>query len=134
MVDMTTREPRSFVDFATVPPSQWKMHDRLENWARASRGGDKQSGDAAPMFALYRSNIDRGRQYGAETVVPVDRSDAIKIAKGIAFLPDKHRRSLQWYYVHPRNPSAAARSLGLTLQGLAQMVIDARYMLINRGV
>jgi hypothetical protein len=134
MIQVARREPRKFVDFSAVPPSQWKMHDRLTNWARASRGGDKQSGEAAPMFALFRSDQVRSREYGAATVVPVDRSDAILIAKGVVALPDKHRRSLQWYYIHPGNPAGAARDLAVTIERLAELVIASRSMLINREV
>jgi hypothetical protein len=128
------RQPRQYVSFDAVPPSQWKMHDRLVNWARASRGGDKQSGKATPMFSLYRSSEARRANYGDETAVPVDRSDAILVAKGVVALPDKHRRAVHWYYIHPSNPRAMASELGLTMEGLAQMVVDARYFLINRGV
>jgi hypothetical protein len=133
MIQVARREPRQYVDFSAVPPSQWKMHDRLENWGRASRGGDKQSGSAAPMFQLFRPSEAR-REYNAAISVPVDRSDAILIAKGVVALPDKHRRALQWYYIHPGNPAGAARNLAVTIERLAELVIAGRSMLVNRGV
>lgn len=123
----------AYVDFDRIQPSHWAMHDRLENWARASRGGDKQAGNAGPMFVLYRSS-DARREYGAETAAPVDRSDAVIVGKGVSFLPDKHRQAIHWFYLHPRNPKNAASLLGVTMQGLADLVRDGRQMLINRGV
>lgn len=128
------RPKRQFVDFSSVPPSQWAMHDRLQNWAAASRGGDKSSGKAAPMFVLYKSGESR-REYGAETEVPVDRSDAVVVNTAVGMLPDKHRRAVHWYYVHGgRNAVGIARDLGTTLQALADLVRESRQILINRGV
>ena len=126
---------RQYVDFASVPPSQWRMHDRLENWARWCRGASGEAariGKAAPMFAMYRST-DARRAYGDDTSVPIDKMDAQAIHKAVAALPDKHRRALQWNYLNSRAPAEAARQLGLSLAGLAQMVGDARQMLVNRG-
>lgn len=126
-------EPRQYVDFSAVAPSQWAMHDRLLNWARWCEGRDGRSGDAAPMFALYKSTDGR-REYGAETSVPVKKDDAQRLAKGIAQLPDKHRRALHWYYLRPRAPTAKARELGVSHEGLATLVQHARLFLINQGV
>lgn len=125
---------RPSVDFATVPVSQWRIHDRLENWARWARGMQRQVGEAgSPMFNLYRSS-EAKRAYGEETSVPVDAMDAQAMAKGVAALPDKHRRALHWNYLHPRNPVGAARELGVSMQGLADLVRWGRVMLINRQV
>jgi hypothetical protein len=68
MASVTSRQPqRPHVDFAAVQPSQWKIHDRLENWARWCRGSQRQTGTAgSPMFNLYRSS-EAKRQYGEET-------------------------------------------------------------------
>jgi DNA-directed RNA polymerase specialized sigma24 family protein len=135
MASVTSRQPqRPHVDFAAVQPSQWKIHDRLENWARWCRGSQRQTGTAgSPMFNLYRSS-EAKRQYGEETSVPIDKLDAQAIAKGVAALPDKHRRAIHWSYLHPRSPTSQARELGVSLDGLAQLVQDGRQMLINRGV
>lgn len=126
------RVPRQIVDFSAVPPSQFKIHDRLENWARWCRDRPNREGSAgSPMFALYRSSEAR-RAYGFETNVPVDKFDAAAIAKAVAVLPDKHRRALQWCYLHPRNPIAMARELGVSLSGMADLVTAGRQMLINK--
>lgn len=129
------RVERPQVDFASVPPSQWAMHDRLLNWAKWARGSsrfDRMPG--TPMFGLYRSS-DARREYGAtETSVPIDNRDATRIQVGVSALPDKHRRALHWCYLHPKNATSMARELGLSLQGMAQMIKDARTTMINRGV
>lgn len=127
---------RPMVDFAAVPVSQWRMHDRLENWARWCRGASGESarlGESTPMFRLFRSGEAR-RAYGEEISVPVDKGDALLIAKGVAALPEKHRRALQWHYLDGRNPTRAAKSLAVTHERLAELVRDARTMLMNRGV
>jgi DNA-directed RNA polymerase specialized sigma24 family protein len=134
MAMMGRDKPRPYVDFAAVPVSQWKMHDRLENWARWARGSQRQNGTAgSPMFDLYRSS-EAKRTYGEETSVPIDKMDAQAVAKGVSALPDKHRRAIQWHYLHPRNPTGQAREMGVSLQGLADLVGAGRQMLVNRGV
>lgn len=134
MTAISRRPPREFVDFASVPPSQWAIHDRLTNWARWCRGRQGQVGGAgSPMFELYRSSNAR-REYGEETSVPVDTGDAVLLAKTIGnpAFPDQHRRALDWYYVHPRNPGGKAREMGLSIAGLADLVQRARIVLMNR--
>jgi DNA-directed RNA polymerase specialized sigma24 family protein len=130
MTSVGDRKPRGSVDFASVPPSQWKMHDRLENWRRWARGSQGQSGGGSPMFDLYRSSEAR-REYGEETTVPVDKEDAIKVAKAVGHLPPKKRAAIHWSYLHPRNPVGKARELGVELHELAQLVKDARTLLIS---
>jgi DNA-directed RNA polymerase specialized sigma24 family protein len=137
MTGVTARpSPRPYVDFARVPIAQWHIHDRLENWARWCRGGSGQAARmerCAPMFTLYRS-APAARRYGEETAVPVDKLDAQAVAKAVALLPSKHRRAIHWHYLNGRNPSAAARELGVSLQGLCDLVSNGRQMLVNRGV
>jgi len=129
------RVVREMVDFSHVPPSQWKMHDRLVNWGRWSHGitGERQRMLHSPMFNLYKSS-DARREYGALTVLAIDHMDATKIQVGVTALPDKHRRALAWNYLYPRNPTGQARELGVSLPGLADLILRARLMLINRGV
>jgi hypothetical protein len=65
----------------------------------------------------------------------VDRSDAVLVAKGVGFLPEKHRRAIHWYYIHGgRDPVGMGRQIAVSKQGLADLVVDARQMLINRKV
>jgi hypothetical protein len=129
------RRTRAPVDFAAVPPSQWAIHDRLENWARWCRGSQKQVGVVgSPMFSLFRST-EAKRVYGTETAVPIDKDDALKIHFAIVnptFDPQA-RRALQWNYLRPRNPSGAAKELGVELEGLRDLVRKGREMLIQRN-
>lgn len=85
------------------------------------------------MFRLYRSSDARqlyGR--GPTASAPVDSSDASRIAKGVAALPEPHRLAVQWYYVRPVAPARACQMIGTTQPGLAQLVSDGRVMLRNR--
>ena len=132
MIYTVRRVQRTFVDFASVPEHQWAIDKRLKNWALAQN--DRLHEKAAPMFVLYKSS-DAKREYGAPTSVPADRSDAHVINTAMAFLPEKHRLALAWYYVkNGRNPIGKASELGFTPQGLADCVIDARQMLIVRKI
>jgi hypothetical protein len=120
---------REAVDFHFVPENQVKMHERLLNWARAQRNG---SGTAcAPMFRQYRSS-DQWAEPTAGT--PVDQRDAAKVNKAWQQLPTKHRASLAWHYITPGSPTKACREIACTMAELAQFVVDARNMLINRRI
>lgn len=127
------REPRKYVDLSSVPPSQWAMHDRLQNWALWSRGSPGRIAKASPMFNLYRSS-EAKRAYGEETTVPIDHKDATRVAVGVTALPDKHRRAIHWCYLHPRDAMGQARELGVNLEGLSELIRHGRQMLINKGV
>lgn len=85
------------------------------------------------MFNLYRSD-NWGRAYGEETSIPIDSMDAQRVAKGVYALPYKHRKAIHWSYLRPRDPMTKARELAVSLEGLAQLVRDARTMLVNTGV
>jgi DNA-directed RNA polymerase specialized sigma24 family protein len=117
------------VDFFLVEPKHVKMHERLVNWARWAHS--PQWGRVQPMFRLYRP---AEHWEGQPVSNPVDSLDAAKIQKAVAKLPDKHRSAIGWNYVKRNNPKRAAQSLGVSLQGLAELVSDGRQMLMNRGV
>ena len=127
------REPRAYVDFASVPVSQWKMHDRLENWGKWCHGSQKQTGTGSPMFNLYQSGESQRRRYGEEVAIPVDKDDALKIHFAIVHpnFPDHQRRALQWSYLRPRDPAGKAKELGVDLNGLKQLVEAGRATLIQ---
>ena len=120
---------RDAVDFTTVPEHQWAMDARLNNWAR-SLFGSAGSG-ASPMFRLYRSSDVHAT---AHVSMPYDSHDAIKIAKGVRELPERHRAAINWAYVTTGAPGKACRAIGCTMADLAQYAIDGRQMLINRKV
>lgn len=120
---------RDAVDFTTVPAHQAEIDERLCNWARSLFSGSGSS--TSPMFRLYRSSDVHAIPHVA---IPYDSSDAIKIAKGVRDLPDRHVHSINWHYIKPGNPRKACQTIGCTMAGLAQYVIDARSMLVNRRV
>lgn len=128
--DKPPRRPR--VEFASVPPSQWSIHDRLLNWSKWARGSEKQSGVAgSPMFNLYRSS-EAKRAYGEETTVPVDQEDAMRLAKAVGHLPPQKRKATHWYYLEGgRHPAGMAREMGVEVQRLSDLVRDARTVLIG---
>jgi len=125
------KSPR--VDFARIPQAQWEIHERLENWGRWSHGSDGRGRNVAPGFESYRTS-DRWveRTYGELTVLTVNSRDAVAIQKTVNALPGKHRQALHWAYIHGwKDAQGQAWKLGLSLQGLADMLADARSMVRN---
>ena len=114
------------IDFCVIAPKHEAIHKRLENWSAWCKGGVGASG-ASPMFRLYRpDNFERH-----PIIDPVDGTDAQRIAKAMVKLPVKHRVALNWFYVKPIGPLKVCKTLGLSLEGLAEHVTDGRQMLIN---
>lgn len=129
MAAISKREPKQQVHFEVVPRSQWAIHERLENWARWCRG--RQAPSSSPMFRMYRSPAMAREQYGATTKVSVDTHDAQKIHEGIKALKERYRAALNWYYLNPVKPSKACREIGTDMDGLYQLIFDARSMLMR---
>lgn len=126
------RPPREFVDFSSVPPHQYEIHERLEDWRRWCRM--RPNAVATPMFRLHKSDEWERPTYGATTTTSIDRDAALRIAKLVPRLPEKHRMAIQWFYIqNGRNPRAKAQELAQSLRGLADLVIDARQMILNLG-
>jgi len=120
---------RDFVDFSLVPEHQQAIHARLENWGLSQRNHEKRG--ISPGFEQYQSgNV----WMTLEPKTVVDQKDAQRIAKGVRELPAKQALAVSWYYVKGTSPMRARKSIGVTAEGLAALVIDARQMLINRGV
>lgn len=117
------------VDYNHVPEHHKAIHERLENWRRwvVVRPSGWQT---APMFRMYQS---KARQWESPVIQnPVNTLDAILVEKAVSALPEKHRAAVRWSYVHAGNPVAMARTLGVSKQGLADLVEAARSMLNNR--
>lgn len=117
------------VDFHLVPAHQFAMDGRLRNWGTWCNS--RAAASSSPMFRLSASD-QWGRRPGAG--LSLDRSDAIVIARAVTALPEAHAAALNWYYVKPVNPRKAAETMGVSMDGLAALVLDARQMLINRGI
>ena len=120
----------TIVDYNHVQDRHQAIHARLENWRRwvIVRPHGWQ---VAPMFRMYQS---KARQWEASPRIgtPVDTLDAVLVEKAIYALPEKHREAVRWWYVYRRDPVAMARSLGVSKQGLADLVDAGRTMLQNR--
>lgn len=121
---------RQHIDFHVVEPHQREMDARLANWAKWCRGSGAPA--CSPMFRMVPPppKVRRDASFGIDAV---DGTDAQRIAKAVTALPKQHCAAINWHYVTPTSPVKACRSLGCTMEGLYQLVRDARQMLINRG-
>mgnify|MGYP006393552631 FL=1 len=123
------RVQETTVDYNYVKPEHEAVHERLSNWARWVRVRPH-GWQTAPMFRMYQS---RARQWEAPVIQnPVDTLDAVLVEKAVSALPEKHRAAVRWSYVHCGNPVGMARTLGVSKQGLADLVGSGRTMLKNR--
>ena len=117
------------VDYCHIPAHHEAIHERLMNWERWVRVRP-QGWFTHPMFRMYQS---KARQWEAPVIQnPVNTIDAALIEKAVYALPDKHREAVRWWYVYRRDPVAMARRLGVSKQGLADLVDAGRTMLQNR--
>ena len=117
------------IDFDYVPSNQHDADKRLVNWARWVTVRPH-GWHTAPMFRQAQSN---SRQWHPPEIKdPVGSLDAVVIEKAVAALPDRHRMALRWFYVCKGSPVAMARALGVSKQGLADLVEAGRAMLQNR--
>lgn len=124
----TTRGP--VVDFNYVAPAQRPMHDRLENWARWAR--PSYGTGCHPMFRGYVA--EQARRAAVDAGPEIDGKDASVMQRAIGFLPESHRHVINWAYIQRGRPRPICEKLGCTKDMLLRMLIDARQMLINRGV
>ena len=120
---------RDAIDFHVIPEKQQAIHARLENWERWVR--------VRPhgwFTHLMWRNSRTSRQWEVSPYigVPVNTIDAMLIEKAVSALPVKHREAVRWWYVYRRDPVAVARNLGVSKQGLADLVEAGRTMLKNR--
>lgn len=120
---------RDAIDFHEVPERQLKIHDALLNWARSMHGRAKQAVSAS--CSGYQSPPSVRREQ--EASVPVDHVSARRMNRAVVGLPLKHCKSLQWHYVQRTSVGAGRRYVVCTAEELANLVIDGRDMLRNRG-
>lgn len=118
---------RDSIDFHHVPPHQKAMDERLINWARYVR--DRPVMWTQPMFRGYKSS----EVWLHEAVVPVDQLDGHRLEKAVSALPEKHRAAVRWAYIYRAHPRRMCRLLACTEQGLADLIVDGRQMVINRS-
>jgi|GEM_PF-655266 len=132
------RSARGYVDLSGVLPQHRAIDARLIKWGRWCHGPVRRN--VCPMFRDMppQPQLRRPGDAPPELRDPMDPMDAAKLAKAVAQLPEKHRAALNWCYVidpdsKEASPSRAIKKLGTSFQGLADLLRDARQMLINRG-
>ena len=123
------RVTETVVDYNHIKPEHEAIHAMLVNWERWVRV--RQHGwSTHPMWK--NSRTPRHWDVSPHTSIPVNTIDAMLIEKAVSALPVKHREAVRWWYVYRRDPVAMARNLGVSKQGLADLVEAGRAMLQNR--
>ena len=123
------RVTETVVDYNHIPAHHQAIHARLVNWRRWVT--------VRPhgwfTHPMWRSALT-SRQWDVSPHIgtPVDTLDAALMEKAVYALPDKHREAVRWWYVYRRDPVAMARNLGVSKQGLQELVTEGRTMLKNR--
>ena len=117
------------VDYCYVSLEHELIHARLLNWERWVRVRPH-GWFTHPMFRHFRAS----KQWEASPYIgtPVNTLDAAVLEKAVYALPEKHREAIRWWYVYRRDPVGMARLLGVSKQGLADLVNAGRTMLQNR--
>jgi hypothetical protein len=120
--------PVEYVDFHAVEDKHQAIHAELENWARWLM--NRPASHQGPIWRLGKppqhwEQVESGQM--------VDKLKAAQTEKAVSALPVKHCAALRWSYVFRTNPRREANRLGLTLDGLFELVHDGRQMLVNRG-
>jgi DNA-directed RNA polymerase specialized sigma24 family protein len=117
------------VDYCYVSLEHELIHARLLNWERWVRVRPH-GWFTHPMFRHFRAS----KQWETSPYIgtPVNTLDAAVLEKAVYALPDKHREAIRWWYVYRRDPVRMARLLGVSKQGLADLVNAGRTMLQNR--
>jgi DNA-directed RNA polymerase specialized sigma24 family protein len=123
---------RDLTDFFLVEDHQLAIHGRLENWSRWVEHRRLKGGKQHPMWAKSVSNARQWHE--PDLREPTDELDGLAMEKGVAMLPEKHKQAIRWSYVFRGGPLNMARRLGVSKEGLMQLVRDGRQMLINRRV
>lgn len=116
-----------WIDFHAVPADHADLHRLLENWARWVI--PRSPYWISPMFKLALSRA-LARQ-GGPVRDHTDPIDAMRVEKAVAALPDKYRAAIRWSYVYKTSPASARRELGVTYDGLFELLHAARTMLKN---
>jgi hypothetical protein len=118
---------RDLVDFHALPQRQEAIHADLLNWALYCQGSN--SPEVSAMFRDYRP--PKGRTYDPPSPKPIcDWSKAMRTNRKVTELPQPERLAVQWYYVRRDSPARAKERCETTYEGLAELVIRARDMLI----
>ena len=122
---------RDALDFHFVPEHQAALDIRLAvNWRGYCIRRERQA--VSPTCRDYRA--PKSTIYNPPNPQSlVDVLDGAKLNSAVVQLPQKHRLSLQWHYIRPTSPNTARKKIGVTMNELHELVIDARQMLLNGG-
>jgi DNA-directed RNA polymerase specialized sigma24 family protein len=120
-----------FVDFFLIAPQHEAVDERLRAWAAWVRVRPH-GWQVAPMFRQYRSNAWQWER--PELKASVNIPDAVEMEKAVSQLPEKHREAIRFAYVWCGSPIRVCRALGVTKQGLLDLIHAGRAMLKNRSV
>jgi hypothetical protein len=83
------------------------------------------------MFRQYRSHA---WQWEAPTVqAAINIPEAVEMEKAVSLLPEKNREAIRWAYVWQGGPGAMSKRLGVSKEGLCDLIRVGRVMLINRS-
>ena len=121
---------RKVIDFSRIPTRQDGINLRLEQWARWCMHHPT-GGNVHPMFRMYQS---KARQWEMPVIhVNGTPRDNLETERAVVWLPEKHRMAIRWAYCFPWTPvGAVLRELAVNRDGLYEMLVQARDMLINR--
>lgn len=122
---------KEYIDLNHVPARHDAIDQRLIEWSRWV-SVRPQMWKASPMFRMYQS---KARQWDVDPVIKVEINTlaAHELERAVSILPDKHRTAIRWVYVYAWIPvGKVRRELGVTNDALAQLIHDARSMLIIR--
>lgn len=121
---------RDAVDYFLVRDEHLEVHARLEAWARWVRVRPH-GWQIAPMFRQYRSKSWQWER--PEPRESVNVPEAVEMEKAVSLLPEKHRTAIRFVYVFCGGPGKVCRDLGVSKQGLLDLVHGGRTMLKNRS-
>lgn len=104
---------------------------RLHNWSRwAVVHGAR---FIQPMFKGYRADESFDDVQGQQRPLPIDANDALRIEKAVVQLPERHKLATVWFYRVKCQPVKACKAIGVSRLGLAELLHDARAILVNRN-
>jgi hypothetical protein len=116
------------VDYFFVEAAHSNIHAELKNWALCVHV--KRQSWVHPMWKGAQSN---GRQWYAPVLkTDIDTLGGMETEKAVRSLPEKHRQAIRWSYVYKWAPATEIRRLGVTYDGLFNLIRSGRTMLINR--
>ena len=121
---------RDECDFSRVAPRHAEVDRRLALWGRWIIDRPK-PWRTSPMFRQYRSHA--WQWHMPEIHVQATPGENMQTEKAVCALPEKHAYAIRWAYMAPWVPvSMVRRELGVTRQGLADLINNSLDMLANR--